>query len=70
MFAVPKPRRPTSQITIEKLVDGQQYRSLKEYIDVQSAIQRMGWSQDRLRPSKPPVELTRARYIRDAPRLS
>jgi hypothetical protein len=69
MFSVPKPRKPTNQISIETLVDGRQYRSLREYIDVQSALQRMGWSQERLRPEGPPVELRRARYIETSPRL-
>lgn len=69
MFAVPKPRRPSNQIMIETLVDGHQYRSLREYIDVQSAIQRMGWSQEKLRPAKPPVELHRTRFVDSGPRL-
>ena len=69
MFSVPKPRKPTNQITIETLVDGRQYRSLREYIDVQSALQRMGWSQDRLRPEGPPVEIRGARFIETSPRL-
>lgn len=69
MFKVPKPPRPTNQISIETLIDGRQYRSLREYIEVQSALQRMGWPQERLRPEGPPVELRRARYIETPVRL-
>ena len=69
MFKVPKPRKPSNQITIETLIDGRQYRSLREYIGVQSALQRMGWSQERLRPEGPPVEIRGARFIESSPRL-
>jgi hypothetical protein len=69
MFAVPKPRRPSNQITIDKLIDGKQYRSMGEYIAVQSAFQRMGWSQQKLRPDKPAVEVHRTRFLESGPRL-
>jgi len=69
MFTIPKPPRPSNQISIETLVDGRQYRSLREYIDVQSALQRMGWPQERLRPEGPPVEIRGARFIESSPRL-
>ena len=69
MFAVPKPRRLSNQITIDKLIDGRQYRSMSEYIAVQSAFQRMGWSQQKLRPETSPVEIHRTRFLESGPRL-
>jgi hypothetical protein len=69
MFKAPRKRRPSNRIMIENLVDGRQYRSVGEYIAVQSAIQRMGWSQAKLRPDKPPVEVHRTRFLKSGPRL-
>ena len=69
MFAVPKPRRTSNRITIDKEIDGRQYRSMQEYIAVQSAFQRMGWSQQKLRPEIAPVEIHRTRFLESGPRL-
>jgi hypothetical protein len=69
MFAVPKPRRPSNRITIEKKIDGKQYRSMQEYIAVQSAFVRLGWSQQELRPETSPVEIHRTRFLESGPRL-
>jgi len=69
MFATPPKRRPSNRITIEKKIDGKQYRSMGEYIAVQSAFQRMGWSQAKLRPDTAPVEIHRTRFLESGPRL-
>jgi hypothetical protein len=69
MFKAPRRRRPSNRIMIENLVDGRQYRSLGEYIAVQSAFQRMGWSQQKLRPETSPVEIHRTRFLESGPRL-
>ena len=69
MFAIPKPRRPSNRITIDELIDGRQYRSMGEYIAAQSAFQRMGWSQQKLRPDTTPVEIHRTRFLESGPRL-
>ena len=69
MFKAPRKRRPSNRIMIENLVDGKQYRSLREYIEVQSAFQRMGWSQAKLRPDAAPVEVHRTRFLESGPRL-
>jgi hypothetical protein len=69
MFKAPRRRRPSNRIMIENLVDGRQYRSLREYIEVQSAFQRMGWSQQKLRPETSPVEIHRTRFLESGPRL-
>ena len=69
MFKIPKPRRPSNQITIENLVDGRQYRSMQEYIAVQAAFVRLGWSQQELRPETTPVEIHRTRFLESGPRL-
>ena len=69
MFKAPPKRRPSNQITIDELIDGRQYRSMQEYIAVQSAFQRMGWSQAKLRPDTAPVEIHRTRFLESGPRL-
>jgi hypothetical protein len=69
MFATPPKRRPSNRITIEKKIDGKQYRSMQEYIAVQSAFVRLGWSQQELRPDKPAVEIHRTRFLESGPRL-
>ena len=66
MFSVKKPKRSSGRkIDIADKVDGRQYRSLQEYIAVHSAIQRMGWPQERLSP-KGEWSLPTARVVRSA----
>jgi hypothetical protein len=69
MFKVPPKRRPSNRITIDKKIDGKQYRSMGEYIAVQAAFVRLGWSQQELRPDTEPVEIHRARFLESGPRL-
>ena len=66
MFTVKKTKRSSGRkIDIANNVDGKQYRSLQEYIAVHSAIQRMGWPQERLCPQGE-WSLPTARMIRSA----
>ena len=47
MFAVKKTKRHNTG-KFRDPVDGKQYRSMAEYISVQTAFVRMGWPQEKL----------------------
>jgi len=64
MFAVKKTKRHNTG-KFKDPVDGKQYRSMAEYISVQTAFVRMGWPQERLRPQGK-WSLPTARMIRSS----